>query len=288
MRISPAKLKMILMGLQMAIVIAPAIAADMRQRLDEEVRRSLPAGQETACVSQGDFGPTVGGAIVIYREEECSECRYSGLALVPQKGGPRRVVQLPDIRQFDNLTVDNRGAGPILFADVDSDGQKEVLILVSGYRKGPEGYPLTVVAVMDWNGTSFAALTKVENYFSDQCSNATQVRAMINTLVTCAGSYMSETAGVSADLAVSLGENGELKGTWNSVYGQAHLCDRLTFNLRQGRGRIELVKGGASGADEVIGAMQVTGKKAVIRFLKDLGEFDCGAGHPPVVKLRRK
>ncbi len=276
------------MGLWTALLVVPAAAADKHLRLDEDVRRFLPRGQEAVCVSRGDFGPTAGGVIVISREEECSECRYTAMALIPQKGGSSRSVALPDIRQFDNLTVDNRSAGPVLFADVDFDGQKEILILVSGYRKGPEGYPLMVVAVMDWNGTSFAALTKVENYFGDLCSNRTQVRAMINTLVTCAGTYVSETAGVSADLVVALGDNGELMGTWNSVYGQAHMCDRLTFTLRQSRGRIELVKGGPSGADEVIGAMQVSGGKAVIRFLKDLGEYDCGAGHPPVVKLRRK
>lgn len=288
MRTSPVKKKMILMGLWAALLAVTAVMADSHRRLDEEVRRNLPRGQETVCVSRGDFGPTAGGVIVVYREEECSECSYAAMALIPLKGGSSRSVALPDIRQFDNLTVDNRSAGPVLFADVDSDGQKEILIPIGGYRKGPEGYPLMVVAVMDWNGTDFSVLTKAENYFGDLCSNATQVRAMINTLVTSSGSYVSETAGVSADLTVALGEDGELKGTWNSVYGQAHMCDRLTFNLRQGRGRIELVKGGPSGADEVIGAMQVTGKKAVIRFIKDLGEFDCGAGHPPVVKLRRK
>jgi hypothetical protein len=288
MRTSPDKLRMILMGLWMFLVAAPAAAADKNPGLDEEVRRSLPRGQEAVCVSQGNFGSIADGVIVIYREEGCSECRYSGIALIPQKGGPRRIVPLPDIRQFDNLTVDNGSAGPILFADVNFDGQKEVLIPVSGNRKGPEGYPLMVVAVMEWNGTAFIALTKAENYFSDICSNATQVRAMINTLVTCSGAYVSETAGISADLTIALADSGELRGTWNSIYGQAHLCDRLTFTVRQGRGRIELVKSGPSGTDEVIGAMQISGPRAVLRFLKDLGEYDCGAGHPPVVKLRRK
>ncbi|HNW29762.1 MAG TPA: hypothetical protein PKN50_14890, partial [Spirochaetota bacterium] len=163
------------------------------------------------------------------------------------------------------------------------------LIPVRGFRRGPEGYPLMVVAVIDWNGTAFVRLEKAELYFGDLCSSVTQVKAMINLLVTCSGTYVSETPGMSADLVIALAANGELTGTWNAVYGQAHLCDRLTFTLRQGRGRIELVKTSASsGADEVIGAMQVNGRKAVLRFLKDLGEYDCGAGHLPVVKLRRK
>ncbi len=271
------------------VLLFASLSAAALPNLDGEVRRHLPPGQDAVCVSQGDFGPSGNGVIVVYQEEGCSECRYAGLALIPQKGGGYRAVNLPDIRQFDNLTVDNRGAGPALFADVDSDGQKEVLIPVRGYRKGPEGYPLLVVAVMDWNGTAFASSEKVELYFGDLCSNATQVRAMINLLVTCAGTYVSETAGVSADLAIALASNGQLTGTWSAVYGQAHMCDKLTFTLRQSGGRIELVKTRAvSGADEVIGAMQISGGKAVIRFLKDLGEYDCGAGHPSVVKLRRK
>jgi hypothetical protein len=240
-------------------------------------------------VLQGDFGTAVDGVIVVYQEEGCAECRYGGFALITDKSGASRAVALPDIRQFDNLTVDNRGVGQALFADIDFDGQKEVLVPVRGYRKGPEGYPLMVVAVIDWNGTAFVRLKKAELYFGDLCSGAIQVKAMINLLVTCAGAYVSETPGVSADLTVALASNGDLTGTWNAVYGRAHLCDRLTFTLRQGRGRIELVKTSASsGADEVIGAMQVNGRKAVLRFLKDLGEYDCGAGHPPVVKLRRK
>lgn len=256
---------------------------------DERARRSVPAGSVVVSASRGDFGPFKNGILVIHREEASADCRYAGMALIPQKDRSYRAVNLPDLRQFDNLTVDNAGVGPALFADVDEDGQKEVLIPVRGNRKGPDGYPLMVVAVMDWNGKDFASLEKLENYFGDTCSNAVQVRAMINLLVTCAGTYVSETAGVSADLVIALAQNGELTGTWNAVYGQAHMCDRLAFGIRQGRGRVELVKTGAqSGADEVIGAMQVSGGKAVIRFLKDLGEFDCGAGHPPVVKLKRK
>lgn len=271
-------------------LLPPALlSAAALPRVDNEVRRHLPREREAVMVARGDFGPAANGTIVIHQEEGCAECRYAGLALVAEKGAAFRAVALPDIRQFDNLTVDNRGVGNALFADIDGDGQKEVLIPVRGYRRGPEGYPLMVVAVMDWNGKAFGSMEKAELFFGDTCSNASQVKAMLHLLVTCSGTYVSETPGISADLTVALAANGELTGTWNAVYGRAHLCDRLTFALGQGNGRIELVKSGASsGADEVIGAMQVTGKKAVIRFLKDLGEFDCGAGHPPVVKLRRK
>ncbi|HOT43983.1 MAG TPA: hypothetical protein PLM53_05975 [Spirochaetota bacterium] len=273
----------------LSLLLPALLSAASLPRVDTEVRRHLPHGKEAVMVSRGDFGTAENGAVVIYQEEGCAECRYAGMALVAEKGGAYRAVAFPDIRQFDNLTVDNRGVGQALYADIDFDGQKEVLIPVKGYRKGPEGYPLMVVAVMDWNGKAFVRIEKAELFFGDTCSNAVEVKAMLHLLVTCSGTYVSETPGISADLTVALAANGELTGIWNAVYGRAHMCDRLTVALRQGNGRIELVKTGiASGADEVIAAMQVTGKKAVIRFLKDPGEFDCGAGHPPVVKLRRK
>ena len=177
----------------------------------------------------------------------------------------------------------------LLLRTLNKHGYLEQSERRGGYRRGPEGYPLMVVAVMDWNGKAFGSMEQAELFFGDTCSHANQVKAMLHLLVTCSGTYVSETPGISADLTVALAANGDLAGTWNAVYGQAHMCDRLTFLLRQGSGRIELVKTGiASGADEVIAAMQVTGKKAVIRFLKDLGEYDCGAGHPSVIRLRRK
>jgi len=272
----------------LGIVIISAVTAGALPSLDVEVRRHLPDGRELVHASQGAFGPAADGIVMLYREEGCADCRYEGMSLVPGKGGLYRAVPLPAIRQFDNLTVQNDGIGSVLFVDADGDGRNEVLVLVKGLRRGPGGYPLACVAVLGWDGASFRALAAYENYFGESCDSAAQVRAMTGLLAGVRGSYVSETAGVSADMTITLSENGSITGTWNAVYGAAHMCDRLTFTVRQSGGTTELVRwSDGAGAEVVMGTMRVSGKGATVRFIRDPGEFDCGAGHPAVVKLVR-
>lgn len=270
------------------LVIMTSAAAVALPRTDGEVRRRLPQGQELVHASQGAFGAAADGVIMIYREEGCADCRYEGLALVPGKGGAYRAVPLPAIRQFDNLAVQNDGIGAVIYLDANGDGRNEVLVLVKGLRRGPDGYPLACVAVLGWDGGSFRALAAYENYFGESCDSAAQVRAMIGLLAGVRGAYVSETAGVSADMTIMLSENGAITGTWSSVWGAAHMCDRLTFTVRQSGGTTELVRwSDGAGADVVVGTLRVSGKGATVRFIRDPGEFDCGAGHPAVVKLKR-
>ncbi len=272
-----------------SVVILFAAAAGALPRMDGEVRRHLPQGRELVHASQGRFGPVADGVIMIYREEGCTDCGYEGMALVPGKGGAYRPVPFPAIRQFDNLTVQNEGIGPVLYMDADFDGSNEALIVVRGMRRGPGGHPLAGIAVMGWDRGSIRALTAYESYFGDSCDSAAKVRAMIGFLAGVRGSYTSETAGVSADMKIVLSENGVVTCTWSAVYGAAHICDALVFTVRQSGGTIELVRwSDGAGADVVIGTMQVSGKGATVRFIRDLGEFDCGAGHPAVVKMVRK
>ena len=273
----------------LVLIIMTGAAAAALPRMDGVVRRHLPAGRELVHASQGRFGSVADGVIMLFKEEGCDDCRYEGMALVPGKGGAYRPVPLPAIRQFDNITVQNGGIAAVLYMDADGDARNEVLVMVKGLRRGPGGYPLSCVAVLGLDGGAFRALAAYENYFGDTCDSAAKARAMIGFLAGVRGSYSSETAGVSADMKIFLSENGGVTGTWSSVYGAAHICDTLVFTVRQAGGTTGLVRwSDVAGADVVMGILSVAGMDATVRFIRDLGEFDCGAGHPMMVKMKKK
>lgn len=273
----------------LAISLSRAGDAGAAAQPDKDVRRYLPQGRELVQSAHGRFGPVADGVIMIYREEGCDDCRYEGMALVPSKGRAYRPVPLPPIRQFDNLTVQNDGIGAILFLDADGDGASEVLVLVKGLVRGPGGHPVSAAAVLDWNGGAFRALPAYENYLGDSCESAAQARAMIGLLAGVRGSYSSITEGVGANMKITLSDNGGITGAWSAVWGAAHMCDQVPFTLRQSGGTTELVSwSDEAGADVVIATLQVSGKGAMVHFIRDMSEFGCGAWHPDEVRMKRK
>jgi hypothetical protein len=272
-----------------AIGAAASAAKKGRDDARDTAAAHLPPGAVLEQAARGDFGPHRGGIILTYREGEGDGARYAGAGLVPTEAAVYRRVPLADIRQFDDLTVENTGIGTILFADLDGDRENEALILIKGMRRGPGGHSLMIVSVQDWKDGAFRALAPYELYFSDLCDSAVRVKGMIASLIQYRGGYVSKTPGVSADLRVDLADNGILTGTWNAVYGRAHTCDKLVFSVKPAGSRAELVRwSDGTGRDEVIGFMAASAGGAVVRFVRDLGEFDCGAGHPSEVRMKRK
>lgn len=262
-------------------------AAD--DKLPAIVSKYLPVDTVLVLSEKGDFGAGKKCSIAIYQERECSECLYSGLALMPKNSSEYQTIKLPEFRQFDNVTVENSGIAGILFVDVDTDGQSEVMILVKGQRRGPDGYPLMTVAVLDWTGKTFKALEPVERYFSDICSTVNDVRAMISALAMFPGVFVSETPGVMADLEVVLTDQGRLTATWSALYSETHTCGPVSFTVKPNKGKGDLVSmNKTTGEDERIGVIQIAGRKAVVTFLKNMADFDCGAGHPREIRLKRK
>lgn len=251
--------------------------------------RYIPQGSIIEQALRGNFGPCRDGIVAVYRMNENAGPRYAGLALIPAAGGGYREATLADIHQFDNLTVENSGISTVLFADLDGDRENEVLILIKGLRRVPESGSFLVVSVQDWHEGAFRILHDHERYFGDRCESALCVKSKIAALIQYRGSYVSHTAGISADLAIALDESGVLTGTWHAVYGRAHFCDRLTFRVEPAGSSANLVRwSDAAERYEVIGHLAASRFGATIRFVKDLGAFDCGAGHPLEIRLKRR
>ena len=251
--------------------------------------RYIPKGSTIEQALRGNFGPCREGIVAVYRMEGSYGPRYAGLVLIPAAGGGYREVPLADIHQFDNLTVENSGINTVLFADLDGDRENEVLILIKGLRRVPESGSFLVVSVQDWHEGAFRFLPDHERYFGDRCENSMCVKSKIAALIQYRGSYASRAEGISADLVIALDESGVLTGTWSALYGRAHFCDRLTFRVEPAGSSANLVRwSDAAERYEVIGRLVASRFGATIRFVKDLGAFDCGAGHPLEIRMKRR
>src|SRR5262245_10288305 len=125
------------------------------EALNDFGTRVIPKGMKLAHnVVKGDFGQSTGNIVVLFHDQDGSG--YSGWVFIPQDISYKKYV-LPKASFAMYSEVE-----AVFFANVDSDSDRELLILckgVSGAGRSPGNVaPFWSVYFYDWNGTKFKKL----------------------------------------------------------------------------------------------------------------------------------
>ncbi len=245
----------------------------------------LPFGYELEHqVLQGNFGNWNDAIIFFYKEKDCFQCQYFGKVLVP-KNDEYKQLDLPEFNQFDNETVDNIGIAAVMFSNLDRDEENEIIILVEGFKKGPNGWSLYNTAVLDWAYYKFKSMDRWENYFSYKCEESKCIKYMKDGYFNFFGHYYGENEFIAADMQIEMDDNGTFKGNWDAGYGEGHMC---IFDFE-----IDLLNANEGtmykpGTQHEIADITYKNNQIEVKFLMELEELDCGYGHPDILELKKK
>ncbi len=132
------------------------------ESITDFAKRVLPPNAKLVHeVVEGEFGPPGKNSVVLFDPGGCCGTKWTGWVLLPvQRGsGFYQRVELPPMEEIKGpFTIEVEA---VVFANVDQDPERELIVLYHYYRTGSGRDEGNVAYVYDWDGKGFRILENV-------------------------------------------------------------------------------------------------------------------------------
>ncbi len=135
----------------------------------------LAANEQLAHkVVTGSLGPWARGHVWLTQSSEVDDAPFAGRVVAPD--GAIHALPAPD----EPESVFLMKVRSVMFRNVDRSPDKELIVLYSAAKIGPQEAPYLSACVYKWNGSSFTRLTDVEARLSGAKTSAEVSRRLAN------------------------------------------------------------------------------------------------------------
>lgn len=135
----------------------------------------LAANEQLAHkVVTGSLGPWARGHVWLTQSSEVDDAPFAGRVVAPD--GAIHALPAPD----EPESVFLMKVRSVMFRNVDRSPDKELIVLYSAAKIGPQEAPYFSACVYKWNGSSFTRLTDVEARLSGAKTSAEVSRRLAN------------------------------------------------------------------------------------------------------------